>query len=170
MNTATIYPEQIERWHECYRNHLINIGRRIGYENEELSDMVGQFFLEILEKNIDVHTIVNPQAYLSTAFRRKLIDHYKKNLKNGFVSGGQIVAEQVEPSPHDRLEQIQTNADLIRTLNRAYKKLPERCQKVVYLKFYKGLNTEQIAEQTGLCKRTVYNNLFERKFSVISQR
>jgi RNA polymerase sigma-70 factor (ECF subfamily) len=32
---------------------------------------------------------------------------------------------------------------------------------VIDLKFYKGLSTEQIAAQTGLSKRTVYNNMFE---------
>jgi RNA polymerase sigma-70 factor (ECF subfamily) len=45
---------------------------------------------------------------------------------------------------------------LINQIGQAYKKLPNRRQKLICLKFYQGLTTEQIAEQTGLCKRTVY--------------
>lgn len=153
--------KHVQYWYESFRAQYMSMGQKIGYNKEELSDIISQFFLELLEKNIDPRTIDNPQAYLSTAFRRKLIDHYRGSLKNKFVGEAEIQDGHTEPSVQDALEQVQANAELIKQLRRAYKKLPERCQKVVYLKFYKGLNTEQIAAQTGLCKRTVYNNLFE---------
>jgi RNA polymerase sigma-70 factor (ECF subfamily) len=139
----------------------MGMGLKYGYSREELSDIINQFFLDLLEKNIDPRTIDNPQAYLATAFRRKLIDHYRGSSKNMFVDEAEILERHAEPSIQDKLEQLQANTELIKQLRRAYKKLPERCQKVVYLKFYNGLNTEQIAAQTGLSKRTVYNNLFE---------
>jgi RNA polymerase sigma-70 factor (ECF subfamily) len=137
------------------------MGLRLGYRQEELSDIISQFFLDLLEKNIDPRTINNPQAYLSIAFRRKLVDHHRSSIKNRFVDAGKILEEYSEPSMQDTLEQVQANAELINQIRRAYKTLPNRCQKVIYLKFYKGITTEQIAEQTGLSKRTVYNNLFE---------
>ena len=137
------------------------MGLRLGYKKEELSDIISQFFLDLLEKNIDPHTIDNPKAYLSTAFRRKLIDHYRSSSKKSFVDVSIIPEDYTEPSVQQVLEQVQTNTELISQIRKAYKKLPDRCQKVIYLKFYQGLTTEQIAEQTGLCKRTVYNNLFE---------
>jgi RNA polymerase sigma-70 factor (ECF subfamily) len=137
------------------------MGLRLGYKKEELSDIISQFFLDLLEKNIDPHTIDNPQAYLSTAFRRKLIDHYRSSSKTSFVDITIIPEDYTEPSVQQVLEQVQTNTELISQIRKAYKKLPDRCQKVIYLKFYQGLTTEQIAEQTGLSKRTVYNNLFE---------
>jgi RNA polymerase sigma-70 factor (ECF subfamily) len=137
------------------------MGLRLGYKKEELSDIISQFFLDLLEKNIDPRTIDNPQAYLSTAFRRKLIDHYRSSSKTSFVDITIIPEDYTEPSVQQVLEQVQTNTELISQIRKAYKKLPDRCQKVIYLKFYQGLTTEQIAEQTGLSKRTVYNNLFE---------
>jgi DNA-directed RNA polymerase specialized sigma24 family protein len=62
-----------------------------------------------------------------------------------FISGAQ-----------GNIERIKTNTELINQLRQAYEKLPNRRQKAIYLKFYQELITEQIAEQTGLCKRTVY--------------
>ena len=47
----------------------------MGCNKKDLGDIISQFILDLLEKNIAHHTIRNPQAYLSTAFRRKLNDH-----------------------------------------------------------------------------------------------
>ncbi len=161
MNAAVNIPHPVQYWYESFRSHFLAMGLRLGYRQEEVSDVISQFFLDLLEKNIDPHTIDNPQAYLSTAFRRKLIDHYRSSSKKSFVDASIIPEHYAEPSVQQVLEQVQTNTELISRIRKAYKKLPDRCQKVIYLKFYQGLTTEQIAEQTGLSKRTVYNNLFE---------
>jgi RNA polymerase sigma-70 factor (ECF subfamily) len=161
MEIAANTANQVQYWYESFRSHFIIMGLKLGYKKEELSDIISQFFLDLLEKNIDPCTIDNPQAYLSTAFRRRLVDHYRSSINNRFVDTGKILEEYSEPSLQDTLEQVQANADLINQVRRAYKKLPDRCQKAIYLKFYKGLTTEQIADQTGLSKRAVYNNLFE---------
>ena len=161
MGTAAIYSQQVQNWYESFRGHFINIGLRSGYTKEELSDIISQFFLDLLEKNIDPHTIDNPQAYLSTAFRRKLIDHYRSAKKKSLIDFAVSPQEHSEPSVQDKLELLQSNIELIDRVRTAYNKLPNRCRKVIDMKFYKGLSTEQIARQTGLSKRSVYNNLFE---------
>jgi RNA polymerase sigma-70 factor (ECF subfamily) len=161
MDAAVNIPHPVQYWYEAFRSQFMAMGLRLGYRKEEVSDIISQFFLDLLEKNIDPHTIDNPQAYLSTAFRRKLIDHYRSSSKTSFVDITIIPEDYTEPSVQQVLEQVQTNTELISQIRKAYKKLPDRCQKVIYLKFYQGLTTEQIAEQTGLSKRTVYNNLFE---------
>ena len=161
MDAAVNTPHTVQYWYESFRSHFMAMGLRLGYRKEEVSDLISQLFLDLLEKKIDPRTLNNPQAYLSTAFRRKLVDHYRSSVKNRFVDTGKILEEYSVPSVQDTLEQVQSNAELISQIRKAYKKLPDRCQKVIHLKFYKGLTTEQIAEQTGLSKRSVYNNLFE---------
>lgn len=153
--------KQIQYWYESFHVHFINIGLRAGCRKEEINDIISQFFLDLLEKKIDFRTINNPKAYLSTAFRRKLIDHYRIIAKSPVVDTGMMSEEYAEPSLQDALEQVQSDARLITRINSAYKKLPNRCRKAIYLKFYEGLTTDQIAHKTGLSKRTVYNNLFE---------
>ncbi len=161
MDVAINTPNQVQHWYESFRSHFMAMGLRSGYPREEINDLISQLFLDLLEKNIDPLTINNPQAWLSTVFRRKLIDHYRSSTKSRFVDAGKILEEYAVPSVQETLEQVQANAELVTQIKKAYKKLPNRCQKVIYLKFYKGLTTEQIADQTGLNKRTVYNNLFE---------
>lgn len=152
---------QVHNWYKAYHLLFIHMAQNYGYTKEEADDIVSQFYLDLMEKSIDLKVITHPKAYLSTAFRRKLIDRHR-TVKKEIIITNTIVSEQYrDSSVQEKLEQIQTNTELIKQLQTAYQKLPERCRKVIYLKFYKGFTTEQIATQTGLARRTVYNNLFE---------
>ena len=161
MIVASTTYQQIQNWYESFRIHFMNMGLKLGYEEDEINDFINQFYLDLLEKNVNSKDIVNPRAYLSVAFKRKLIDHYRKNGKSQLISAEDIINEIQIPSIQETMEQVQANTELIAKIREAYKKLPARCQKVMDLKFYKGLSAEQIAAQTGLSKRTVYNNMFE---------
>jgi len=59
---------QINELYESCKPTLFNIGLHLGYNREELKDLVNQFFLDMLEKKIDFSSVTNPQAYLVTAF------------------------------------------------------------------------------------------------------
>lgn len=163
MNLAKEKFSHIHHWYEENRVSLVRMAVMLGHQNDEADDFVNQFFLDLLEKNIDPDLVTNPQAFLSTAFRRKLIDHYRRSKAKAkmYVVGGEINDRLSEPSAQEAIEQTQDNTELVNQIRKAFLKLPDRCQKVMYLKFYKGLSTEQIALQTGLTKRSVYNNLFE---------
>lgn len=135
----------------------------LGYQEDDAEDFVNSFFLDLLEKDIDLDSIATPQAYLSTAFRRKLIDHYRRSKAKPklYVAGNDINDKYAESSAQELIEQTESDKALMKQVRDEYLKLPERCRKIIYLKFFKGLNTEQIALNTSLTKRTVYNNLFE---------
>ena len=153
--------QRLDIWYQTFQYNFMNIGLKFGYRQDEVCDFINQFFLDLLEKKIDPATINNPQAYLSTAFRRKLVDHYRQTGQSHLKVAKDIHDDYTEPSIQETLEQIESNKELINSLSNAYKKLPARCRKVIDLKFYKGLTTDEITMHTGLTKRSVYNNLFE---------
>jgi len=156
-----IVSERLDKWYQTFQYSFMSIGLKFGYRQDEVHDFINQFFLDLLEKEFDPATIHNPQAYLSTAFKRKLVDYYRQSGRHRLEVVKDNHENNAEPSIQDTLEQIESNIELINALRNAYKKLPTRCRKVIDLKFYKGLTTDQIALQTGLTKRSVYNNLFE---------
>jgi RNA polymerase sigma factor (sigma-70 family) len=163
MNATNDTIRHIHNWYDAHRSHLTRMALMLGYQSDDANDLVNQFFLNLIEKNIDFGSVANPQAYLSTSFKRKLIDHHRKSKSRLYVvtDNSQEHYKDQEPSAQDILEQRQYNSELVSQIRKGYLNLPERCKKVIYLKFYKNLNTEQIAQQTGLTKRSVYNNLFE---------
>ncbi|MGN6532511.1 MAG: RNA polymerase sigma factor [Ginsengibacter sp.] len=160
MNTCLNTTDQFQQWYETYQCSFMSIGIGLGYQRDEVKDMINQFYLDLIEKKTDPASIQNPKAYLSTAFRRKLIDHYRKSCKIPLTISVNN-EDHAEPSKQQILEQLESNTELINNLRSAYRKLPARCRKVIDLKFYQGLTTEEIVLQTGLNKRSVYNNLFE---------
>jgi len=121
---------------------------------------VQQFFLELLQKNLEPADIQHPKAYLTRAFGRKLIDDYRRT-KQQQQKTALTEDTAYEPSVLENLVRIQSNEELIASIRAAFKRLPARCQNVIQLKYYEGLSTEQIAERTGLSTRSVYNNLYE---------
>lgn len=157
LNTNSTYAE----WYKTYKAGFLTIGHQFGYAPEETLDFVHQFFLDLIEKKIDPDTIENPGAYLSVVFKRRLIDKYRQNHRG---SNNQVVLDQdslSESSIQEKIEYIESDRQLVSSIRRAFDTLPERCKVVIDMKFYQGLNTEQIADQLGLSRRSVYNNLYE---------
>ncbi|RPE09373.1 RNA polymerase sigma factor [Chitinophaga lutea] len=152
--------QHVDNWYALFHVQLMRLALRWGYGDDESRDLVQQFFLDLLQKNLEPGTIDNPQAYLTSAFSRRLIDHYRSarvQKKREVLQPGNTY----EPSVLESLVQVQSNEELMAAIRAAYKRLPARCRRVIQLKYYEGLTTEQIAERTGLHTRTVYNNLYE---------
>ncbi|MBX2925274.1 MAG: sigma-70 family RNA polymerase sigma factor [Chitinophagaceae bacterium] len=147
--------------HRTYYGHLAHIGLRLGWNQEDIKDIINQMFLDLIDQGIQPDAIINPKAYLSTIFRRRLIDAIRKNNKTRQIHDYLMREEEYASGADEALEQEQQNAEIIRKIKAVYDKLPPRCQKVIFYKFYEGLTTEQIAEKTGLSQRSIYNNLFE---------
>lgn len=142
----------IDNWYCNHRGRLLAIACQKGYAYEEAKDIVQQFFLDILQK--DLGEIRNPEAFLLTAFKNRLIDIYR----SGKPTPAFETAPDV-PSTQDIIEDLESDAELVEKVSRAYKKLPARYRRVIYMKYYGGLTTEQIVEETGFTYQTVYNNL-----------
>ena len=153
---------QIDAWYKEWRLLLLNEGLRFGYSTEEVKDLLHQLFLDLLEKRIDPDTIQNPKAYLIKAFKCKLIDYYRTLQKKSTVHTNSFADEQSNGQHFfSEFEITEENNELVQNIRKAFDKLPKRCKKVIYLKFSEGKTTDEIADITGLTKRSVYNNLFE---------
>ncbi len=152
--------QYLDHWYAQFHDHLLRLALRWGHGMEESRDLVQQFFLELLQKHPDPDTILNPQAYLTRSFSRKMIDDYRKARQQQRRMLPPHEAAY-EPSVLENIVRLQANEELMHHLRAAYGALPARCRKMIYLKYFEGLTTEQIAERTGLNTRTVYNNLYE---------
>lgn len=152
--------EHVDNWYATFHLHLLHVATRWGYGEEESRDLVQQFFLDLLQKNLEPAGIQHPKAYLTRAFCRKMIDDHR-HAKQQQQKASLTEIPAYEPSVLEILVHTQANEELLASIRAAYNRLPARCRKVIHLKYYEGLTTEQIAERTGLNTRTVYNNLYE---------
>lgn len=147
--------------HGKYYNHLLYIGLRLGWNKEDCKDLINQMFADFAEQVNHLKSIQNKKAYLTVAFKRRLIDAFRIHKKNDRVKHALQQDETFEYGADQKMELDQHHNQLSKRIKAIYQTLPPRCQKIIYLKFYEGLSTEEIAEKTGLSVRSVYNNLSE---------
>lgn len=139
-----------------YSPKLFKMACNFGYDVDTAKDLVQQFFLEMMQKKLSAD-IQNPEGYVTTAFKRKLIDQYRADKK----MLGQVQPDLIDlaPSPQQVLERLEDTKALIDKLAAAYKKLPARCRRVIYMKYYLNHSTREISDITGLSEQNIYNNL-----------
>lgn len=152
---------QIACWYEAFQSDLLIVGHRLGYAGDELNDLLHQFFLDLMEKQIDFSGITNPKAYLQTAFKRRLIDQYRLEKRYLRHHSLYVVQDEYQPSAQELIEKIQANSELMARVREICNKLPATCRTVILLKYGEGLSNEAIEQKTGLSRRTIYNSLFK---------
>lgn len=141
-------------------NLLVATGLYQGFELEQVRDVIHQLFLDFAEKKIDLDNLTHPRSYIVTSFKRRLIDLHRLNVKR--AQGDAFIYRDLSERSVDRvLEENETTAEMTAQLVSAYEQLPERCKKVIFLKYYEGLNNKEIEIRTGLSMRSIYNNLSE---------
>ncbi|KYP14388.1 sigma-70 family RNA polymerase sigma factor [Flavihumibacter sp. CACIAM 22H1] len=153
--------KEISTWYEQYRDQLSHFAMRLGLQHCEAEDLINQLFLELWEKQTDLSSIEKPKTFLLTALKRRLIDQYRKKKSNLFIVTDQLSKEETEPGPQFIMEQAEEQARLLTHLSTTYAGLPKRLKEILYLKYYKGYSTNDIASSFGISNRTVYNSLFE---------
>jgi RNA polymerase sigma-70 factor (ECF subfamily) len=161
MNSTDNESQNIYYLYTQYQGLLLSVGLRFRLPREELMDIIDQLFLDLIEKRPAWENITNHKAYILTAFKRRLIDHGRTNKKLQQLYHSVPAEETYEPSAEEKITERQVTAETVLKIQSAFRKLPDRCQKVIFMKFYEGLSNEEIAEKTGLAIRSVYNNLFE---------
>lgn len=151
---------RLSRFYKSEYNYLVSAGLSHGFQLEQVKDVIHQLFLHLAEKKIDLDEIANPRSYILTAFKRKLIDIHRLNARR-LLSDGFGGDEPTQRSADRVLEENETITRVAAELLRAYEQLPERCKKVIFLKYYGGLSNEEIKLRTGLSMRSIYNNISE---------
>lgn len=147
-------------FYESEYDCLVATGLRNGLELEQVKDTIHHLFLHFAEKRLNLEAIHNPKAYILLCFKRRLIDQHRLTTRRHRQQAA-MRGDACEPSIDAIIEAGDTATELAQRLKAAYQKLPARCRRVIFLKYYEGLSNEEIAARTGLALRSVYNNLSE---------
>ena len=151
--------KKLQLLYESSYNKLLRLGSLRGNSEEDTKDAINQTFLDFAEKKIDFEIMENPEGYILISFQRKLVDGYRIKKRDSELSANVSKGRVIDMNTLEKLEIQESESEFSNQLYLAYKNLPERCQKIIYLKYLSGLSNENISKITGLSKRSVYNNL-----------
>ncbi|WP_421828861.1 RNA polymerase sigma factor [Larkinella sp.] len=138
-------------------------------DREFIKDSIQEIFITIWEKR-QVLTIQYVAIYLFKSLRNQLMQEFRRN-KNAVAAPSFQEISQLSDweTVETAIEKNEADSENQRKVRQAIESLPKRQQEVVFLKFYKGLENEQIAELMEINRQSVANLLYKALTSLKSQ-
>ncbi|WP_304065623.1 RNA polymerase sigma factor [Pedobacter glucosidilyticus] len=144
---------------ESYQD-LYAFGFRICANKEQVKDCIHEMFCEIWQKRHALAEVQQVKAYLRTYLKRKLLKEiYQNHNHEGLTKVDEGIGK--EKSYESLLIEAQESDEKKKKLWLALDHLTKNQREIIKLKFYEGLNYEQIASALNLQPRTVYNHVYE---------
>ncbi len=141
----------------CYPFFFVT-GYRLSGDKDFTKDIIQVFFLELYEKQDQIKNVDNINAYLSTSFRRKVINEIQKKdkrRKHLSVNSNQ----NSSPSYETLLIKSQKEEEQKFMLENALDGLPVVQKEMIKMRFLQELSYKEIAEITGKSPQTIYNQI-----------
>lgn len=142
-----------------YYPQLHVYGLKLSNSQEITEDCLQNFFIQLFENREKLGHINSLKAYLFVSFKRRLIKQLQKNQNNIPISEAQLIKTNFTFSS----EEISINQEIqflcTSTLASLINKLSPRQKEVIYLKYYSGMNSSDIAEVMDMNYQSVLNTL-----------
>jgi len=147
----------VEAYGVLYRKYykvLVVYANQYLKDLQAAEDVTQDTFVHIYEIRESLEIKTSFKAYMYTAIRHSSLNYLTKHKK--MVDAP---AAYIDGCTEDDDTQIITNVELAEKIHIAISRLPEQNQKIFKLSRYRGLNNEEIAQKTGLTKRTVETHI-----------
>ena len=147
--------KEIETLFRLHYAAMYRLARTILYDADESKDVVSDVFVRLLHSNPSVQ-VDKMEGYLMMAVRNRCLD----------VLSHKSIREQVEKVFSQELKQrhiIARNEDerLDRLMQYIERELPPLSQQILRLRFLQEMTYEEVAQEVGVSKVTVYNHLWQ---------
>lgn len=139
-----------------YYASLFNTANKIINNREAAEDMVQEVFLKLWEirENLQISTSI--RSYLTRAVINTSLNYLKKSKRIVDLEG--VPQNKADLNMNDTELSISYN-EINKKLNQIISTLPPKCQMVFTLSRFEGMSNQQIADQMGITKKTVENQL-----------
>lgn len=136
---------------------LINYGVKLTGDRDLANDCFTAVLLDLWEKRNSLPDVTNVRAYLITCLHRRMMHEIasgrKRQERHLEVPDGQ----DPEWSHEDYLSAIEGNDAFTQAFSAAFRRLTQRQQQLLRMKFFEDLDYDHIALTCGITKRTAYN-------------
>lgn len=137
--------------------YLFNYGRKIFQRTELVEDSIHDLFVEIWQRHDSLGPTDSIRRYLATSLRRKIVSVLKKESKSQSVDSFETIPFDVELAIDEVIIAQELNEEQATQLKRAFDKLTAKQKEILYLRFYQGLDYEQIADVLDMKYQSLRN-------------
>lgn len=144
--------------YETYYQDLYAYGFKISGQKDLVKDCIQQLFLEIWDNRKNLSEVNFIKSYLLKYFKRKLFREMESDSKQSDLIDSPLL---IELSYEELLIRNQKSEDLRFKIHEALEHLTNKQKQVIRMRFFEGLDYDEIAEITSSSNRTVYNQVYE---------
>lgn len=153
--------EAFRQLYEQYADLLYGYGMKIAGDDALVTETIQSLFVYIFEKRETCAVPQSISAYLCVSLRHMIVNELKKE-NSGLLRS----LEDVDANEYPFELEIDIETAIIRSelekeqlemLQNELNALTKQQREVLYLKYYKKMDSEEIARVMGLTPRTVYN-------------
>lgn len=153
--------EAFRQLYEQYADLLYGYGMKIAGDEALVTEAIQSLFVYIFEKRETCAVPQSISAYLCVSLRHMIVNELKKE-NSGLLRS----LEDVDANEYPFELEIDIETAIIRSelekeqlemLQNELNALTKQQREVLYLKYYKKMDSEEIARVMGLTPRTVYN-------------
>lgn len=153
--------EAFRQLYDQYADLLYGYGMKIAGDDALVTDAIQSLFVYIFEKRKTCAVPQSISAYLCVSLRHMIVNALKKENSGVFKSLDELDANEY---PFDLEIDIETaiirselEKEQLEVLQKELNSLTKQQREVLYLKYYKKMDSEEIARVMGITSRTVYN-------------
>lgn len=156
-----------EAFRALYENHadwLFSYGFKIVPDADVVTEAIQSLFVYLFEKRETISEPKSVNAYLAVSLKRLLIGELRRTQDGSLQSLDDLSPGESQFALEIDVESAMVNAELekeqVENLQKELNALTKQQREVLYLKYYKNLSTDEIAQIMGLTSRTVYNTAY----------
>lgn len=153
--------EAFRQLYDQYADLLYGYGMKIAGDDTVVTEAIQLLFVYIFEKR---ETCAAPQsipAYLCVSLRHMIVNELKKENSETFKSLDEVDTNEyrfdLEIDIETAIIRSELEKEQLEALQKELNDLTKQQREVLYLKYYKKMSPEEIAQVMGLTSRTVYN-------------
>lgn len=143
---------------ETHYQELFYYGIKIVDLPELVKDTIQDLFTDVWERRNKMSSVENIKAYLIISLRRELIHRISKVRKENVED--QLLPLQFSFSAEDFLISTEQNTEHSRLLTKSMEGLTDRQREVILLRFFHGLEFQEISQALEMNIQSVRNLLF----------
>lgn len=148
--------------YDCYSDLLYGYGMKIIADEAAVMDAIQTLFMNIFEKRRSLSAPNSIAAYLCRALKNLLINEMQSATTRNTCKWDDEEAAadydfDLQPDAESAMITNESDNERFRVFKEELGKLSRQQREILYLRYYKGLAIEEVAEILAVSKRTVYN-------------
>lgn len=153
--------EAFRQLYEQYADLLYGYGMKIAGDDALVTEAIQSLFVYIFEKRETCAVPQSISAYLCVSLRHMIVNELKKENSGLLRSLEDVDANEypfeLEIDIETAIIRSELEKEQLEVLQNELNALTKQQREVLYLKYYKKMDPEEIARVMGLTSRTVYN-------------